>query len=213
MRFFDAIVQVLLLLVLISVPRSAFSQNLRDLARQQAVQNPGVPLDQPAPPGDYQPKSVEELAREADLVMHATLSRPHSYLSSSEDRILTDYSIQKPIVVAGRLPDVSARIPGQVQPLVLTVWGGTVTIEGIPVRGTDYNREPITDGGEYLLFLRKSRVPEPGRYEIYYGGAFEISQGERVKPLLKQAKDVFKDTVDERLTQLLARVRKAVQAR
>lgn len=209
MRPFHAVLQLILLAVFFNVPTAAFSQNLRDQARQQAVQNPGVPIYQPAPPDGHYPKLVEELAREADLVVHATLSHPHSYLSPGEDRILTDYAIQKPNVIAGRLPQVSARVPGQRVPLILTVWGGVVTLEGVPVRGKDQNRESIRDGGEYLLFLRQSRQPEPGRYEIYYGGAFEILAGEKVKPLLKRANDVFKDTVDAHLTPLLARVRAA----
>jgi hypothetical protein len=203
------------LLILVSI--SGFSgiasgQNLRELAREQAIRNPGVPLEQPAPPRDYRPKAIEELAREADIVLQGKVTRIKSYLAPSEDRVLTDYSIVGPSVIAGRLPLMSTGVPGKIAPVILTVYGGEVIVEGVSIRGTDHSREAIKDGGQYLLFLRRSRLPEPGHYEIYHGGVFEISQ-EAVKPLLKRADDVFKGTLDARLNDLIARIRAAVQVR
>jgi hypothetical protein len=188
----------------------AAAQNLRELAREQAIRNPGVPLVRPAPPGDYWPKAVEELAREADIVLQAKLTRINSYLSSTEDRVLTDYSILGPDVIAGRLRLPPMQIPGKTVPLIVSVYGGEVVVEGVPIRVTDQNFEAIKDGRQYLLFLKQSRRAEPGRYEIYYGGIFEISQ-EEVKPLLKRADDVFKGTVDARVNDLVARIRAAVR--
>jgi hypothetical protein len=56
------------------------------------------------------------------------------------------------------------------------------------------------------------RRPEAGRYEIYYGGIFEIMQ-DNVRPLLIQADYVFKGTIDARLQDLVLRIRTAAQAR
>lgn len=150
------------------------AQNLRELARVYARERPGVPIDQPAPPGDYWPKTIRELAKEADLALRARLSRVHSYLAPSEDRILTDYSIEAPRFITGHLPDTATRTPGTVVPMILTVLGGEVMLEGVVVRSSNYNRESIEEGVEYLLFLRTSRLPGVGRYEIYYAGIFEI---------------------------------------
>jgi hypothetical protein len=200
----------LLILVAISaVPGIAAPQNLRDLAREQAIRNPGVPISQPAPPGNYSPKDIEELAREADVVVLATLTRINSRLSSAEDRVLTDYSITGPNFIAGRLPSLSAKAPGVISPLILTVLGGEVIVEGVPIRGFDQHREEIKDGGQYLLFLKNSRQ-EAGRYVVYYGGIFEVSQ-DKLKPLLKEAERVFKGTAEARVDGLISRIRAAVQ--
>ena len=75
---------------------------------------------------------------------------------------------------------------------------------------TDF--EPIKDGGQYMLFLRAGRLPGPGRYEIYYGAIFEVSQN-TVRPLLRNAKDIFRGTADARLEDLVGRIQKAVQVR
>ncbi|MEO5895595.1 MAG: hypothetical protein ABIS06_07830 [Vicinamibacterales bacterium] len=190
----------------------AAPQNLREAARAQAIRNPGVSLEQPAPPSDYEPKAIEELAKESVVVLQARLWKASSYLSQREDRILTDYQIAQPKVIAGRLGVASPSLPGPVQPLILTEWGGEVLIEGVPVRGTDHSREPIRDGGEYLLFLRESRPPKPGHYEIFYGAIFEVVQDE-VKPLLKEADRVFKGPLEARLKELVLRIQSSVQAR
>jgi hypothetical protein len=89
------------------------TQNLRELAKKQAVHNPGVPLVQPASPAEYLPKTIEELTRESDVVLQGRLAEARSYLSPSEDRVLTDYLILEPRIVSGRLLDLRTLVPGQ----------------------------------------------------------------------------------------------------
>src|SRR5687767_10353831 len=101
MFYFNVLSHLLILVAIFGFSETAAAQNLRELAREQAIRNPGVPLVQPAPPGDYRPKAIEELAREAVVVLQAKLTRINSYLSSSEDRVLTDYSMLGPNVIAG----------------------------------------------------------------------------------------------------------------
>lgn len=180
-------------------------QNLRELARELGPRNPGQPLYWPAPPGEYSPKGIEKVAAEADVVLRAKLSRSRSYLGPNEDRILTDYSILDGRVIAGRLPLLATRTPGTSIPLILTVYGGDVIVDGVLIRGTDGNFEAIKDGGEYLLFLKQSRSSEVGRYEVLDGAVFEILQ-ENVRPLLKQADILFKGTVPARLNELLSKI-------
>jgi hypothetical protein len=166
-----ALTQWLMLVAVLNCSGIAAGQNLRELAREHAIRNPGVPLQQPAPPAEYWPKTIEDLSREAEVVLQAKLSRINSYLSSSEDRVLTDYSIVGAKVIAGRLRLSSTRVPGTTAPLILTVYGGEVTIEGVTIHGTDNNRDAIREGAEDLLFSRQSRRPESGatRFTIRAG--------------------------------------------
>ena len=193
---------------------SAVAQDLRELARAQAIRNPGAPIQVPSPPGHYEPKTLEQLTNEAVVVVQATLSRFDSYLGSAGDRVLTDYLITAPTVISGRLSDSIQRVPGPGAAPILTVYGGEIVLEGVTVRCTDVNRGAIKDGGQYLLFLMLSRRPGPGRYEIYHGGIFEIS-GDQVTGLLRNAEGVFADFLRNRPKpkDLVARIRKAALAR
>jgi len=166
------------------------AQTLVERAREHARRYPGVPFDLPAAPAEFWPTTIEALTKKSEVVLVARLNRMNSYLNL--DRVLTDYSIREERVIAGSLPARMAQTPGAVVvALILTVWGGEVTVDGLRISGSDSNREPIKHGGQYLLFLMKSRRQEAGRYEIYYGGIFEVV-ADKVRPLFKQAENVFK---------------------
>lgn len=184
---------------------SVNAQNLRELAREQARRNPGATLDYPAPPDAFPRKTLEELTNEASVVVRATLSLSESYLSSREDTILTDYLIRDVEVISGGLPVFASRTPGSAVQLLLTVVGGDVRVEGLLIRGTDNNREAVADNGRYLLFLKESQNSAPGRYEIYNGGIFEITQG-NFKPLVKHPEYVFTDITNEAAGDLIGRI-------
>lgn len=83
-------------------------------------------------------------------------------------------------------------------------------MDGVPIRGTDHNREPIVDGSEYLLFLRERRSADSG-YEIFHGAIFSAS-GARAVPLLKNAETIFGMT-DAPLLDLVARIQRAAKTR
>lgn len=188
--------------------RFAAAQNLREEAREHYRLHPDVPF-QPGLLSEYWPKTLEELTREAHVVLLARLSRIGSYLTANEKDILTDYSIQEAHVIAGRMPVLLTQAPGQVAPMILTVYGGEVTVDGLLIRLKDHNRwEAIQDGRQYLLFLRQSRPPEAGRYEISHGGVFEVLE-EKVRPLLQQGGDLFKDVAGASLQDLTPRIQKA----
>ena len=196
-----------MLVAVLASEGSAEAQNIRALARAHATDSPGVPLQLTGSPGDYSPKSVDELAEASDLILLGRLSRIQSYLGPNEDRILTDYRLQAQQVVAGNLPRITSKIPGNVPPLILTVYGGELTIEGVLVRATDPNRADIDEGKLYLLFLTHSRRGDPGYYESCYGGIFEVSQN-RLKPILKHGETIFKDTAGSSLEDVLARIKR-----
>jgi hypothetical protein len=208
---FKVISQLLMLVSIFQSSTLASQQNLRTLAREQARRDPSSPILLPSPPAELWPRAIGEIATDADVVLQARLARSKSYLDSKEDRIHTDYLILEPSVVAGRLLSPTSPAPGLGVPLRLTVWGGEAIVDGVTIRATDTNREPIKDGGNYLLFLKASPTREVGLYEIYYGAIFEIVEG-AVTPLHKQAADVFKGTIDARLKDFVLRIQTAVRA-
>jgi hypothetical protein len=196
-------------LVGMGLSAAASGQNLRVMAREHAVRNPGKIMELPAPPGDYLPKTFEELSRESDVVVQGTLVFVRSYLlNPSEDRVLSDYRLASPRVLAGAFDSVLSPTPGPGAPVRIVVYGGEIQLEGVRVRATDYNSAPIVQGQEYLLFLRHSRLKDPGLYEIYYGGIFEVS-GTRLKPLLKRGDEVFEGSKNASLPEVIDRVQKA----
>jgi hypothetical protein len=168
----------------------AGAQNLREWARTQAAENPGVPLHVTGSPGDYSLKTVEALANESNAVLRGRLTLIKSYLSADEERILTDYRIDIEELIAGDLPPITAKAPGNAPSPTVTAPGGDLEVEGILVRATDPNREPILSGGSYLLFLIPARGGRPNSFEIYHGGIFSVSEG-RVTPLLRNGERLF----------------------
>jgi hypothetical protein len=167
---------------------------------------------QPASPAHFEPKTIEALTREAEVVVQATLVLARSYVSPQADRVLTDYAIVTPTILAGRSPVSTPSRAGTAPALILTVYGGEVVLEGVTVRGFDTSREPITNGGQYLLFLMPSRSGQAGQYEIYYGGIFEIGAG-NARALIRERDRVFKDAADVSLRSLLDRIQAAAPVR
>jgi hypothetical protein len=206
------IIVCLLMFVVADISGGATSQKLRELAREHAHKNSKTPLQVPAPPRDYWPKPIEEIAREAEVVLQAKLSPMKSYISASADYIATDYSIRDAQVVVGRLPIVASRTPGAVVPLILTDWGGETMVDGVLIRAIETSREAIKSDTEYLLFLRPARPQHEGQYEIYYGAIFEVTE-DKVRPLLHQADAVFKGTVNGSREDLIRRIETAVRVR
>jgi hypothetical protein len=200
----------MLVVILVIATPSVNTQNLRDLAREQARRNPGVTLNYPAPPEDFPKKTLEELTKEASVVVRATLSFKESYLSPREDTILTGYLMRDIEVIGGNLLDLMSQTPGSGVQLVLTVVGGDVRVEGLLIRGTDNNREAIMDDGQYLLFLKESQRSAPGRYVIYNGGIFEVAQN-NFKPLVKHPEYVFTDITNGAVVDVIDRIQKAAR--
>jgi hypothetical protein len=201
-----------LLAVLVNAPPTT-AQALRDAAREQARQSPGVPLLLTSAPGDYLPKTIEDLTKESEVVLQATLSHMKSYLSVNDDRVLTGYDVNVEHIFAGGVPTRTAKVPGTVlAPPILTVFGGDVTVDGVLIRATDSNREAITEGARYLLFLMNSRRREPGRYEVYHGGVFEVVRNQ-ARPLLRNSERVFKGVAGTPISELIPRIEKAAQSR
>ena len=183
--------------------------NLRELARNQALRDPGVPILLPSPPAGYAAKSLGQLAKESAIVVEARLVRLRSYLWESNDRVLTDYSLEQPDMIVGAAPTLTSEKPGGTARLIVTVYGGEISLDGVTVRATETNREPIDEHATYLLFLMKSRAGGLGHYEIYDGAIFEV-QGPKIRPLAKNGTDIFKWALDTPRADVLTEIRAAV---
>jgi hypothetical protein len=201
-----ALVFVLLTLPLLARPSiGQASPTLRDRARESG----GKPLElrgisMPSGP----PKSIEALTVEADVVLLARLSRRNSYLSPNEYHLYTDFVINEPRVISGNLVLPSAA-PRAATPLVITLLGGEIVIEGVPVRYLNDNFSAMVDG-EYLLFLKRDQ--DVGRFQIYERGIFRLD-GQLVKPLAREADDMFPDLRGASVPALISRVENAAKQR
>jgi hypothetical protein len=191
----------------------AGAQPLNELAKAHSRKYPGTPLIQVGPPGDYLPKTIEELTREAEIVIHARLVRLKSYVGADGERVLSDFAIRGNVMLAARTADAAAAVQGGITgTLIVTVFGGEVMIEGVEVQSSSGGSAAITDGGEYLLFLKKARRPGAGRYEPYYGAVFSIEEG-KLKPLLRDGNRVFKDASEAALPEVVSQIEAAARFR
>lgn len=152
---------------------------------------------------DVQPATLDELTAGADLVLEATVTRVRSYLTADEENVLTDYQLTPTRVLAGHLP-AALPVPGSSTPLILTVYGGDLTIDGFSVSVVDHSVKRPESGHRYLLFLQKFGAP--GQYQLHRAGAFEVS-GQELKGLVTRGdKEAFSDIVAHPYDQILSRV-------
>jgi hypothetical protein len=118
------------------------------------------------------PKStMQDLVSGASVILDATLTRSRSYLTADQQDILTDYEIAPNSVLAGSLV-ASRTAPGPSSPLILTMYGGDLEIEGTRVSVVDYSLALPRNGGRYLLFLQP--FGNHGQFQLYRAGAFQI---------------------------------------
>jgi len=142
--------------------------------------------------------AAREQARKSPGVLILLTSAPGDYLPQTIEDLTKESEV---------------KVPGTVMaPPILTVFGGDVTVDGVLIHATDSNREAITDGERYLLFLMNSRRREPGRYEIYHGGVLEVVRNQ-ARPLLRDSERVFKGIVGTPISELIPRIEKAAQSR
>lgn len=129
--------------------------------------------------------SLSTLSTTADVVVDARLVRPRARLSDDKTQIYTDYDMVPSRVVRSKIGDIlTSQSPGMRAPLVLSVLGGVIVIDGKTVQATNARMKFIKGGGRYLVFASRQRangfVPVGGP-----GGIFEVLDTGRVNPLLK----------------------------
>lgn len=128
--------------------------------------------------------SIDEITKQSDLVLEATLTRLKSYINAADTAVITDFEMSPAEMFVGALPPL-----GRI--LVLTTYGGEVVKDGVTVRAENHNLRELDEGVTYLLFLKRFGS-EPDVYQIYNVGVFERA-GDTARPLATQGADLFRD--------------------
>lgn len=151
------------------------------------------------------PKSLDELAREADLVVQGVVNPTTTHLSPKGTEIYTDYivTLKRVLFSASGMPQHRAT-PGFVS-VQFTQYGGTMVFDGVRVDCFDEHLPLLEAGFEAVLFLKRHAGADV--YDLVGEiGAFGVRDG-RLEGLVKPA-SVFKSmegtSVSELATQIAA---------
>ena len=161
-----------------------FAQTVPELARQHPS-NPVVRTHM----SEIFGAPLEQLSKDAPLVVVATLVFVRSYLSPDERHIFSDFRIIPEEVVAGAFPPLQPT-PGPSFPPTLVCYGGELTFEGVRVRTVDLTTALPESGKRFLLFLKPFGTVK-AQDTVYEGAIFRIDSGRLVS--LEKQTSVFKD--------------------
>ena len=170
----------LALFLISTTPLSIDAQRLTlpELARLHAPE----PLIQ-SRVGEFIAVALEQSLPEADLVLHGTVQKATTYLSSDQMDMFTDYLIIPKRVIRQRLsiPTLTRGIQSAA-PVVVKQWGGTMTIEGVEVSQVDHDTPNLTTQQEVILLLSYNKTDK--KYRIAPSGAFIVEQS-KIVPLIQ----------------------------
>ena len=170
----------LALFLISTAPLSIDAQRLTlpELARLHAPE----PLIQ-SRVGEFIAVPLEQSLPEADLVLHGTVQKATTYLSSDQMDIFTEYLIIPTRVIKQRL-SIPTLTPGMqpAAPVVVKQWGGTMTIEGVEVSQVDHDTPNLTTQQEVILLLSYNKTDK--KYRIAPSGAFIVEQS-KIVPLIQ----------------------------
>ena len=191
------------LICLLTSPEAVIGQTLADMVRA----NGGKPvtitgtIDAPT-------VSVPDLPKYCDLIIVGSLTKKGSYVGKEQIFVYTDYALNPERVLLNRskAPATSAA-PAQTAPLTITLYGGTVEVDGVPVTVRDGSQPASLEGKRLLLFLTRN-TEKPNNYFVYgnAGGIFEVGANGRLKSVSTEQGNAELDnmSVDE-LAQRLAK--------
>lgn len=188
-----------LLVATVSVPCAAQAPSLRERA---AVRD-GKPL-RVLSLAEIHAFALDDLAGNADVILEGHLVQLNSYLSTDEKAIYTDYQIIPRRMIVDRGERAATPSPGR--PLVVSILGGEVNIEGTRVTYVDSTLAPFTKDSRLLLFLQR-KADDPLKFQVYRQSAgMFIVQDERTKAMNKHGRnDEFEDRpIEEMVTQIKA---------
>jgi hypothetical protein len=196
---------LLLSLTALSPSMRAGKETLVDLARRLAPKPILIERMRELVPSPFEP-----MVASADLIVHATVRPTRTYLSADQYELFTDYAVTPLRVVYQRSLEPS-RTPGSVAAIVVTVWGGRTTVEGVEVTLRDKNAPSFDENPGVLLFLREDGG-ERYRLVSEMTGALGVAAG-RVHFLNEEHAydDRFRELKGESLDQLDDRVRRLKQ--
>ncbi len=101
----------------------------------------------------------------------------------------------------------TAKTPGPAPPLIVTIYGGELVVDGTQVNFEDKSLTKWNQDDNLLMFLKRLKG-ETNKFEPYGGsaGLFHVEKGQRVKSLLSHA-EKDKELGQLTLDQVLQRVR------
>jgi hypothetical protein len=128
-------------------------------------------------------------------------------LSKDQQSIYSDYRVSPSKTHFGK--DLRAR-PSLESSVILTVEGGTMTLEGVEVTIRDSYLAPLPENAPLLLLLREGDAPGTFKLVGDVAGAFSL-QGGSPKPLMRQSRYAAVDALT--YDQMVARITKATRAK
>lgn len=135
-------------------------------------------------------QSLESALPEAELVVYGTVERATTYLSADQKDLFTDYLIM-PLRIVRQPPRPPDTRPGRRQPavvpIILTRWGGQMTIDGVQVTQEDRDLRSFGDGERVWLLLAHDGVGQKYRL-VSLCGALSVD-GSGLRPIAKDFAD------------------------
>ena len=122
---------------------------------------------------EYSPVQLRELIKACDLLVRVVVSdNGHSYLTKDAQDIESEFTVQ---VIDRYLLSPVLR---PAEKILITLHGGTLTIDGYPITSRENDFPPFHPNEEYILMLKHDS--STGQYLLPYGaqGAFRIIGGE-----------------------------------
>jgi hypothetical protein len=151
--------------------------------------------------------SLAQILANTDLLVRGFVGNGRSYLSHDQMEVLTEFVIQKPVILFERAPKVYLK-PGPADVLTVVQRGGNVEIGHLTYAEVHEALPALESNSEYLFMLKNVG----GRYYIAgsFYGAFALKGG-RVVPLVRKAgfaPQVANRPVEESVSTLLTEVRR-----
>jgi hypothetical protein len=156
---------------------------------------------------DTEPVAFDVLAAYAELIVEGKLTRLKSYLSENKAYIFTDYQLTPKQMIIDRKGILTAKAQGTPRPLIVTVYGGELVMDGTPVRHEISSHGKWDQNADLLVFLARSQH-DPTKYRLYSdaAGLFQVEPGtQRVKSLLNHW-DKDREVKDKSFDQIVQKI-------
>jgi hypothetical protein len=144
------------------------------------------------------PLTLEQMTKASSLVLEAQLRTLRTERLKNDKGVRTDFTVIPTRIHHGVVAG-NVATPGASVPIVLSVKQGRLVVDGLVIIGDVMGFEPLKDGVSYLLFLAPSVTKEPGHYQLYNYGAFELNS-DTMRPLARDGRNVFRDWVADSYT-------------
>lgn len=154
--------------------------------------------------------SIDDIVADTDAIVRGIVGEPRSYLSQDQTDVYTDYRLSNP-VIAYQSKVLSSPRPGMPS-VIVTLLGGTVTIDGLSFTSRHEALPELPLGAE-CLFLLKNTDDDHYRIAGTYYGVFAITGG-RLTPLTRKHgfAPEYQGAIAEEGTQaMVSRLRRRVQ--